>query len=695
MVNTPPPQTTLASPQIRLKDFFTYLISELEALDQKIIDAEITKDDSQARQKARSSIDIIKKSFEKTIQEYQENEEWDTFTIALYGETNAGKSTLIEGLRILFGEKTKIDQQEKFASLLKERDDKLRENSDELKNIEQENEIKLKEASKSSLLNRFLAMFFQSFQEKIKKEQQERLILVEEETNKKIQENNDQAKQIKEKYEKALNEVADGGIIGIGRSDTTREVTTYSFSCNGQNFALLDVPGIEGKEAEVIKEIERATKKAHAVFYITPESKPPQSGTLEKVKNHLGAQTEVYAIFNKRINSLEQIENLTELVAENEKEGLEELDQKMKDALEDHYAGHHALSAQIAFLAIAKNLTPNSRLERQRNKFLEKLSKEEILEKSYYEHFTHFLTRELINNTKQKIEASNTNKARNVLQECKSLLEEISNNYFGKSYQEVSQRAEEAETKLHHILETSKRAIKNKITDAIKKFTSEIRDRMYKEIDRDISNDQLKEKLQEEIRAEQENLKENIAMPIQEEIKELENEIKKVEQDFTEKAKRSIKKSTIDLNLGRIALDLDAKSGFEWGMLASLGGVGLSGYFVFTLVNAWNPVGWTLMAGAVAGLLASIWAVFKDFFKFGFKKKPKQKNATDKALGKVEEEVQKEIEKKQKELFKNLKGGINECSEQMKRCSDQFKTLKEHVDASIREIEALEKRYLI
>ncbi|GAA7858003.1 hypothetical protein HpMS178_14760 [Helicobacter pylori] len=39
------------------------------------------------------------------------------FTIAFYGETGAGKSTLIECLRLFFKEQSKINQQEQFKRL--------------------------------------------------------------------------------------------------------------------------------------------------------------------------------------------------------------------------------------------------------------------------------------------------------------------------------------------------------------------------------------------------------------------------------------------------------------------------------------------------------------------------------------------------------------------------------------------------
>ncbi len=53
----------------------------------------------------------------KELESLKKNEEWENFTIAFYGETGAGKSTLIECLRMFFKEPSKMDQQERFKSL--------------------------------------------------------------------------------------------------------------------------------------------------------------------------------------------------------------------------------------------------------------------------------------------------------------------------------------------------------------------------------------------------------------------------------------------------------------------------------------------------------------------------------------------------------------------------------------------------
>ncbi|WP_024949978.1 GTPase, partial [Helicobacter pylori] len=53
----------------------------------------------------------------KELESSKNNGEWEKFTIAFYGETGAGKSTLIECLRLFFKEPGKMDQQERFKRL--------------------------------------------------------------------------------------------------------------------------------------------------------------------------------------------------------------------------------------------------------------------------------------------------------------------------------------------------------------------------------------------------------------------------------------------------------------------------------------------------------------------------------------------------------------------------------------------------
>ncbi len=146
----------------------------------------------------------------KELESLKNNEEWEKFTIAFYGETGAGKSTLIECLRLFFKEPGKMDQQECFKRLYAD--------------VKNPNYVKNYRSSEHA----------------------------------------------------DLEKLQDGAIIGDGRSDFTLETKSYTLKHNNQSFVLLDVPGIEGNEKKVKQQISNATKKAHAIFYVTKTSAPPQ-----------------------------------------------------------------------------------------------------------------------------------------------------------------------------------------------------------------------------------------------------------------------------------------------------------------------------------------------------------------------------------------------------------------------------------
>lgn len=67
----------------------------------------------------------IQNRFDSELHLLETQAEWDTFTLAFFGETNAGKSTIIESLRILFKEESRqallkqhSDDLEKFKQVL-------------------------------------------------------------------------------------------------------------------------------------------------------------------------------------------------------------------------------------------------------------------------------------------------------------------------------------------------------------------------------------------------------------------------------------------------------------------------------------------------------------------------------------------------------------------------------------------------
>ncbi|GAA7044630.1 hypothetical protein Kyoto41A_07240 [Helicobacter pylori] len=76
--------------------------------------------DERLRKFNQKALELFKKLESESLRELESlknNEEWEKFTIAFYGETGAGKSTLIECLRLFFKEPGKMDQQERFKRL--------------------------------------------------------------------------------------------------------------------------------------------------------------------------------------------------------------------------------------------------------------------------------------------------------------------------------------------------------------------------------------------------------------------------------------------------------------------------------------------------------------------------------------------------------------------------------------------------
>ncbi len=245
----------------------------------------------------------------KELESLKNNEEWEKFTIAFYGETGAGKSTLIECLRMFFKEQSKMDQQEHFKRLYA--------------NMKNPNYVKNYRGSEHA----------------------------------------------------ELEKLQDGAIIGDGRSDSTLETKSYTLKHNNQSFVLLDVPGIEGDEKKVKQQISNATKKSHAIFYVTKTPNPPQKkgeerkeGTIEKIQRQLDSQTEVWTIYNKPINNPRAFKD--GLIDESEKESLKILNKEMKNILGKHYMGYQIVSAQMAFYGLSSALIPESDFYEKKQKFL-------------------------------------------------------------------------------------------------------------------------------------------------------------------------------------------------------------------------------------------------------------------------------------------------------------------------------------
>ncbi len=98
---------------------------------------------------------------------------------------------------------------------------------------------------------------------------------------------------------------------------------------------------------------------------------------LKRSKSNLIRKQEVYTLFNKPINNPRALKD--ELIDENEKESLRDLNEKMRAILGKHYEGHQIVSTQVAFYGLSSALLPETDFYKNKQKFLEIFKAEELL----------------------------------------------------------------------------------------------------------------------------------------------------------------------------------------------------------------------------------------------------------------------------------------------------------------------------
>ncbi|MFT2648829.1 GTPase [Helicobacter pylori] len=545
----------------------------------------------------------------KELESLKNNEEWENFTIAFYGETGAGKSTLIECLRMFFKEQSKVVQQERFKRLYSN----------------YQNNYQNDERKKQAILNE-------------------------------------------------LTSLQDGAIIGDGRSDFTLKTRSYSFQYNHQNFTLLDVPGIEGSEQKVIDQISNATQKAHAIFYVTKTPNPPQKGeerkegTIEKIQRQLGSQTEVWAIFNKPINNPRALKD--ELIDESEKESLKILNKEMKNILGKHYKGYKAVSTQMAFYGLAQALIPWTDFDKNKQKFLEFFKAEELLLKSHFKQLGGFIAGTLLENSRKKIIESNCNKALKVVEQLQKAIKTTIEKRIDPMIKEAQEHQQEARYNLDRSTEKFILNLTNSVFYEIDQFKSDLREKMYAHINKNIEDEECKEIFKNELIQGIETLHEDIKWRFRECEKRFDGEIKEAIKQLGYRIKDSLAMlEHISIDRG-FNLNFDTDSGIDGTKLAtSIGGLGLLGIF-----NAWNPMGWlALTAGIITGLVGiarSIWSFFSSRYQ-----RSQQKKEVDKNLHQICEKIVQDVKSRLESRKKDIREKIEKLKANL-RPVDNYKRMK-------------------
>ena len=710
-------QTNKNKPQ----EIYQNLMSEIEQLEfisnQKNEDEEI----EEVRQNAVESLIVIKKTIEENIIALEKNSEWDTFVIAFYGETGAGKSTIIETLRILMNEPKKVSTRAKFSrsqtplenleSDLQKSQDAEQEITNELMTLEEELENLQKswieEAKKQEnfqllgqekafdgLKNMFLFLFNRI--EELK-EAQALLPQVEqqaEEVDRKTKEVEIKYSEKKENQSKIegmenkktdllqdLEKYSDGQIIGDGSSDFTQEVGEYLFEVDGKKFEILDLPGILGNEKVVQTAIDEGVEKAHVVFYVSKHPNPPQKGdekslgAIEKISQELSKHSEIYFLYNKPISSPQALKE--SLINEEDKKSLILVDDTLSAEFPDVYVKHKNVGAYPACVTWG-NFSDEKKLK-SKNKFIEKFSDtKKVLELSGIQEFCDWLTTDLVDNAKNKIKQSNIKKVTAVLTETSDVVLSLSQN-FSELFEKNHAQLELANGQLDQIEKSFNQKIDNAINRAKRKFETNVRQKLYDKIENEIESKKLKWEFEQaakrEISANQ-KLGETNSDEFEQEVKNVVLQFNKYLQENIGKASGKSNKinfSSTDVNEFDNSKAI-VKAGV--GLLASIGGV-----IVGIVTIPEGGVGVPILVVSIAGMAASLIKGLNDFRLAIFPTKANKRKWVDANLKMVsknnDSEMKKQSEKTKKEAAKyimGLKKQLEKSTNPIKKLAESYKS---------------------
>ena len=350
----------ISDPKIKTKRDYNEISAQLRAAIKQI--QKIPSSTNEFQIIKQSFVDTLSAQLSRTHLEANNtlnSTEWDKLVIAFFGETNAGKSTIIETFRILFDE------------------------TERHKNIHASFFRRLKNAY-YDLPREGHSRAYEIFIECIK------LFDV-------------------RKWFRHIEYAVDGIIVGDGRHDFTKIYKEYEMNISGKPFVLIDVPGIEGNEDDYKDEIKIALSKAHCVFYVQGHNKTTDSATAEKIKKYLRNWVKVYTIYNVRgsADAYDTPEERVNLVTDDVRKVCDGIEKSFSDILGDSYGGNTVTQGFLALASRAHFSPKREDLIRKQNKLLSFFnSQDELYQFSGFDSVVSLVNEKAINYTNEIYEAN-------------------------------------------------------------------------------------------------------------------------------------------------------------------------------------------------------------------------------------------------------------------------------------------------
>ncbi|GAA7161606.1 hypothetical protein VN0480_08230 [Helicobacter pylori] len=498
----------------------------------------------------------------RELESLKNNEEWENFTIAFYGETGAGKSTLIECLRMFFKEQSKVVQQERFKRLYSN----------------YQNNYQNDERKKQAILNELTSL-----------------------------------------QDGAI--IGDGRSDFTLK---TRSYSFQYNHQNFTLLDVPGIEGSEQKVIDQISNAtQKAHAIFYVTKTPNPPQKGEErkEGTIEKIQSQLDSQTEVYTLFNKPINSPRALKD--GLIDENEKESLKILNEKMRAILGKHYKGHQIVSAQAAFYGLSSALLPESDFYEKKQKFLKDFKAGELLYQSHFKPLAEFIAEALLENSRKKIIESNCNKALKVIEKLQKAIATTIDRQINPTIKELKNTQLETYSNLDRSRDKFVSKLKNSVFDAIERFKSDLREEMYAHIDRGIENKECEEIYENEHKQRTEKLRENIERCFNECKEQFSKNIQNEIEQFEERIENSlVMLNHINLDSG-FDPKFNIHSGIdELGLFSSIGGLAL---LLAVPVLGEIALAAGIVLGAI-GIVKSVWSWFSSDYEKSQQRKEVDKN---------------------------------------------------------------------
>lgn len=442
----------------------------------------------------------------------------------------------------------------------------------------------------------------------------------------------------------------------------------------------------------MIDQISNATQKAHAIFYVTKKPTSPQKGeeakegTIEKIQKQLDSQTEIYTLYNKPINNPRAFKD--KLINESEKESLKILNKEMKNILGEHYKGYKAVSVQVAFYGLSQALIPETDFYEKKQKFLKDFKAEELLYQSHFKPLAEFITETLLENSRKKIIESNCNKALKMVEQLQKAIEITIEKRIDPMIKEAQEHQQEARYNLDRSTEKFILNLTNSAFYEIDQFKSNLREKMYAHINKNIEDEECKEIFKNELIQGIETLHEDIKWRFRECEKRFDGEIKGAIKQLEYRIKDSL------AMLERISIDRGFNLNFDFNIDNGIDGFALGASIVGLVLLLITPIvgEFVLIAGvglAFVGIGKAVWGFFDSDYKKSQQKKEVDKNL-DKACEKIAEKVKSRLESRKKDIrekieklkanlrpvdnYKRMKRQLKEAHEKLGYISHNIKT---------------------